>query len=198
MPQHQNKCSHGKVYISRWTNINVMGSSGNGSNCDSHNKCVPGNVYISGWSALNMMDPTGNSGDWHPRYLMPKNLKYAGEGCEINTLPWLGIKGILTYPNIYSMPEWCQAPGYWEDFTPPYIVASHKRAAVDLLYMDYVVRTSSRGKHVDMYAWMDEPADIQEIMDDFEVIIDALADTPQRVDRALWDNWKITVWDRFE
>ena len=141
-----------------------------------------------------MMDPTGNSGDWHSRQLLPENLQYAGEGCEVNTLPWLGTKGILTYPDRDSLLDYCPSRLYWDDFPPPYIVATHKRAAVDLLFKDFVLIRASKGLAVDLYAWMDKDEDIQEIMDDFQIIIDALATTPLRVDPTDWHNYKDMIW----
>ena len=141
-----------------------------------------------------MRDPTDNTGDWHSGQVLPENLQYAGEGFAINTLPWLGSKGILAYPDRESLLHYCPSRLYWKDFPPPYVVASHKRAAVDLLYHDYVLVPDTRGLAVDMYAWMDRDEDIQEIMDDFQIIIDALADTPQRVNLALWRNYKRIIW----
>ena len=76
----------------------------------------------------------------------------------------------------------------------PYIVATHKRAAVDLLFKDFVLIRASKGLAVDLYAWMDKDEDIQEIMDDFQIIIDALATTPLRVDPTDWRNYKDMIW----
>ncbi|MCY4427379.1 MAG: hypothetical protein OXC05_10165 [Halieaceae bacterium] len=158
------------------------------------NRCVPGKVYISGWAALNMRDGTDNSGDWHPLQVLPDMIEYAGEGCEINTLPWLGEKGVLAYPDRDSLLDSCPSRRYWDSFPPPYLVANHKRAAVDLLYHDFIVLPHIRGRSVDIYAWMDKDEDIQEILDDFQIIIDALADTPQAVNPEHWRDYKKMIW----
>ena len=140
-----------------------------------------------------MRDPSDSTGDWHSGHLLPENLWYAGEGCEVNTLPWLGTKGILTYPDLDSLLKWCRSRGYWQDLPPPYITANHKRAAVDLLYLDFILY-KTKGLAVDLYSWMDRDEDIQEIMDEFQIIIDALSDTPQRVSPKEWSDYKKLIW----
>ena len=110
--------------------------------------------YISFWSALNVMDPNGNSGDWHSRNLLPENLTYAGEGCEVDTREWLDDKDVIVYPDYESLNEWCLARKFWVDLPPPYIVANHTRATVDMLFRDFVTRRGD-GRSVFMYGWID-------------------------------------------
>ena len=141
-----------------------------------------------------MIDPSGNSGDWHSRQLLPENLRYAGEECEVNTLPWFGNKGIITYPDYDALPEYCLSRRYWTDFPGPYIVANHNRAAVDLLYQDFVLKRITRGLTVDMYGWIDKDEDIQAIMDDFQIIINDLKTTLQAVNINDWHTYQQIIW----
>ena len=157
------------------------------------NYCREGRTYISRWSALNTADPSGNGGDWHSGQLRPENLQYAGEGCKVNTLPWLGQKGLYTYPDYESLPR-CQCRNFWKDFPGPYVIADHHRAAVDLLYRDFVLNRDTKGLTVDVYAWMDDDKRIQAIIDDFQIIIDDLKDTPQAVNLEDWHNWQKMTW----
>lgn len=157
------------------------------------NKCREADVYISLWSALNTADPDGNGGDWHSYYLLPEELNYAGAGCKVNTLPWLGTKGLYTYPNYESLPR-CRSRNYWQDFPGPYVIANHTRAAVDLLYQDFVLKRKTKGLTVDLYAWIDKDEDIQAILDDFQIIIDDLRTTPRAVNPDDWQNYQTMIW----
>jgi len=157
------------------------------------NRCKESDVYISLWSALNTRDPDGNGGDWHSGQLLPQNLQYAGKGCQVNTLPWLEKKGIYTYPDYDSLPR-CKCRNFWKDFPGPYAIANHKRAAVDLLYEDFVLTRDTRGLTVDMYGWIDKDEDIQEIMDDFQIIVDDLAHTTLAINTLDWKNYKNMTW----
>ena len=157
------------------------------------NRCKEDDVYISKWSALNTADPEGNSGDWHSYYLLPEELNYAGKNCDVNTLPWLDKKGIFTYPDYESLPR-CKSRNFWKELPGPYVIANHKRAAVDLLYEDFVLTRNTKGLTVDMYAWIDKDEDIQEIMDDFQIIINDLANTRSAVNPVDWDNYKNMTW----
>ena len=159
-----------------------------------HNKCRQSHVYISLWSALNMIDPSGNSGDWHSGHVAPKNLRYAGRGCNVNTLPWLEEKGIITYPDYDSLPHCCPSRNYWTDFPGPYLVANHKRATLDLLYQDFVLKRRTRGLTVDMYAWIDKMEDIQAILDDFQIIVDDLKTTPRAINLNDWYHYQTMIW----
>ena len=159
------------------------------------NQCSPGKVYISFYAALNMIDPSGNSGDWHSYTLRPENLRYAGEGCDVNTLPWLQDKGLITYPAYDSLPQLCLSRNHWIDLQPPFIVANHRRAAVDLLYQDFVLTRNTRGRTVDMYGWIDTDEAIQAIFDDFQLIVDDLSTTPLKVDPADWRNYQNMIWE---
>ena len=141
-----------------------------------------------------MIDPSGNSGDWHSPWLHPEDLQYAGQDCRVNTLPWFEEKGIITYPDTSALPEYCPSHHYWTNFPGPYIVASHRRAAVDLLYLDFVLKRKTKGLTVDMYSWIDKIEDIQAIMDDFQIIIDDLKTTPRAVNLKDWDNYQRIIW----
>ena len=158
------------------------------------NHCVKDKVYISFWPALNTRDPSDNSGDWHPLHLLPENLQYAGEGCEVNTLPWLKNKGLTTYRDYASLPKHCNSRTYWAHFPGPYVIANHNRAAVDLFYLDFVIIRKTKGLTVDMYGWIDRDDDIQAIMDDFQIIIDDLKTTPQAVNLKDWNNYQKMIW----
>ncbi len=158
------------------------------------NKCKEGRVYISLWSALNTTDPTDNGGDWHSLQLLPENLQYAGEECEVNTLPWLGQKGLYTYQNYESLPD-CRSLDFWENFPGPYVIATHHRAAVDLLYEDFVLTRDTKGLTVDVYAWIDNDERIQAIMDDFQLIINDIKNTPLAVNLKDWHNWQKMTWE---
>ena len=114
--------------------------------------------------------------------------------CEVNTLPWLKDKGIIIYPDYDSLLEYCPSRRYWADFPGPYVVANHNRAAVDLLYKDFVITLKTRGLTVDIYAWIDKDEDIQAIMDDFQIIIDDLKTTPQAVNLDDWRNYQRMIW----
>ncbi len=157
------------------------------------NRCKEKDVYISKWSALNTADPDGNGGDWHSYYLLPEELTYAGRNCDVNTLRWLDKKGIYTYPNYESLPQ-CKCRNFWKDFPGPYVIADHKRAAIDLLYEDFVLTRETKGLTVDLYAWMDKDEDIQEIMGDFQIIIDDLAGTSFAINAIDWKNYKNMIW----
>ena len=157
------------------------------------NKCIEGRVYISFWGALNTTNPSGNGGDWHSLQLLPDALQYAGEGCEVNTLPWLGQKGLYTYPDYESLSH-CRSQNFWKDFPGPYVIASHNRAAVDLLYEDFILTRDTKGLTVDVYAWIDKDEDIQAIMDDFQLIINDLKNTSQAINLEDWRNWQKMTW----
>ncbi len=153
--------------------------------------------YISFWSALNVIDPNGNSGDWHPVNLLPENLAYAGRNCAVNTLPWLGEKDILTYPDYDSLDEWCLTRNHWVDLPAPYFVANHRRATVDLLFRDFVTRRG-QGRSVYMYGWIDTNDLIQSIMDDFQIIVDDLANTVLGIDPTSWRTYRDWIWKMAE
>lgn len=157
------------------------------------NRCKEEDVYISFWSALNTADPGGNGGDWHSGQLRPQNLQYAGKHCRVNTLPWLDKKGIYTYPSYDFLPR-CKCRNFWKDFPGPYSIASHQRAAIDLLFEDFVLIKDTRGLTVDMYAWIDKDEDIQAIMDDFQIIVNDLAHTELAVNTLDWRNYKDMIW----
>lgn len=73
-------------------------------------------------------------------------------------------------------------------------MANHKRAAVDLLYEDFVLTRDTKGLTVDLYAWIDKDEDIQGIMDDFQIIIDDLAKNKLAVNAIDWKNYKTMIW----
>ena len=145
--------------------------------------------YISLYSALNLPDPEGNGGDWHPDNILPENLNYAGEGCRVNTLPWLQNKGIIVYMDHESLPHYCGCRERWTSLSAPFTVANHQRAAVDLLYQDFVVRRGN-GHSVDMYGWIDTEELIDAIFADFQDIVDQLSETPAQIRRADWQDYQ--------
>ncbi|MDE0511968.1 MAG: hypothetical protein OXI88_09315 [Gammaproteobacteria bacterium] len=149
--------------------------------------------YISLYSALNMMDPGGNSGDWHPINLLPENLDFAGDGQEVDTRLWFQDKDIVIYPNHASLPEYCPSQDYWSDLPPPFIAANHQRAAVDLLYRDFFI-WHKQGRTVDMYGWIDTDELIQNIFDDFQIIVDDLSTTSLKIEPATWRDYQRWIW----
>ena len=45
-----------------------------------------------------------------------------------------------------------------------------------------------------MYAWIDKEEDIQEIIEDFQIIVDNLKTTPQAVNPDDWNNYLKIIW----
>lgn len=132
------------------------------------------NYYISLYSALNVPCPSGNTGDWHPIHLDVGSLNVCGEGCEVNTHGYFSDFGIydLIEQRDWSV-DYCEQ--YWGTLVKPVYVANHVRAALDLLYVDFILdRNYGRGtgRSVDMYAWIDSDDDLQLIMDRFKPVID--------------------------
>ena len=149
------------------------------------------------WSALNTQDPEGNSGDWHSYFLLPEELKYAGEGCDVNTIPWLALEGVRLHLDYNSLPT-CQSRDFWKDFPGPYRIANHRRAAIDLLFNDFVINKEMKGRTVDLYGWIDKTEDIQKIFQNFEIIIHDISTTTLAVNSNDWNNYKKWIWRRFD
>ena len=84
---------------------------------------------------------------------------------------------------------------HWIDLAPPFIVANHMRAAVDLWYMDFVLTRHTRGRIVNMYAWIDTDKAILDIFDHFQVIVNDLSMTSLRVDPTDWHNYQSMIWE---
>ena len=145
--------------------------------------------YISLKSALNVPDPTGNSGDWHPYYLEPRYLEFAGEHCAVNTLPYFDELGLHDASKLKGF-ERLFLSELWDDFDYPVYVASHIRANLDLLYRDFVVHQGD-GRSVDMYGWMDDADDLKKIMALFERVV-----LKHRLDRE-WRLYCAWLWNNF-
>ena len=94
----------------------------------------------------------------------------------MDTRLWLQDKGVLVYRDPASLPHYCSCREYWADLPAPFFVAIHQRAAVDLLYRDFIV-SHNEGRAVDMDGWIDTDEFIRAIFDDFQIIVDDLSTT---------------------
>jgi len=147
--------------------------------------------YISLYSALNVPDPEGNTGDCNPVHLKPEHLKICGHGYEIDTLHHFENYGVF---NVQDQDEWtvefCKQ--YWGDFNYPIYVANHVRAALDLLYVDFVIDQGwgrGDGLSVDLPALFDREEDIRLVLEKFSVVIACHRELRQK-----WQDYCDWVW----
>lgn len=127
--------------------------------------------YLSGLAALNI-STSKRTGDWHSYHICkppkrPVRTYLVGEGCQVNTNPIFGERGILDVTQILDEMQVPQA-------SHPTYAANHARAIADLILAAVLAHQAL--DHIQLDDWMPTPQDKQEVFSLLELAHEILSE----------------------